>query len=990
MNDEIKVLEASLGNISSKLTYLEKSIKGLDTSSKEYKETLQRINQLEEEYADKEAYLAQIKAEVTVKTNEEVNAQKKLKQATKDTDTAQKSLKVQLKEIKGQLALMAQSGQQGTDAYIALAKRAGEIKIAMGDAGQAIGQFASETSTINNVMNVAQGATAAFGALSSSMQILGINSKSTQETLQQFAVITQLLTSLQVLQNTVMDKGSVIYRLAQSIVSKFTISKNANTAATVAQTAATEGLTVAEGHATVAAGALSTATALATGGISLLVAGIIYVITKVISWAKETNYLSKVMVGLKTQLEFLEPIIKGIATYIDICANGTKNLAKEWKFLGEIASAMIKTLSPVQNLYKSVKGLMDKLAETGSEVVEREEELKRKTEEWNAAIGEQRQQLSSSLTEVLAFSKTIKANGKATEENKKKADELNKKLGVQAFEFNKTKNSIDVNSKALKQGVNNLFAYAEAAAYTAMMQQKVNKLIALGASNIRFDKSGKLIYDSGKYLKEHQKQADEAAEGLESYSNKLVEVQKKIKTSTVETIASNKKETASTNKQTESVNKEAEAIKKLVEEKKKAIDASNKLNDANLRLIELTNEYYNLIGKKDLVKDTLQKEMDNLKSEEDLLTNARNDLMDKLGKLPKTNKEAVEEANKAIEELNSKIEDNLNKQRELGQKMLTESVRVEVDKEKTAADQKIEIKRREMEQRNLILKENFNRVAEIYKREYEEGKINFQEYEKLLEQEQSKLEYTLTNSELIFKEHQKLIIDDTIAYLKEKWPEMDLSEMETQSFNLGIEIKGDETERKEPEKPKDKDTTWDGLDSIQKAIMLTNQLTDSLGSVADAYENYINAQVKAGKMSEEQARKQFKLIKAIRIAETISNTASGIMGIWKNIWESYPAPIAPIIGGLQTGVLTATGLAQIASIKSSDISGGGSLGNSGSQTYIPQATPIIDENSDISRVAQYKDAYSTDNQQDTRVYVLESDISSTQQKVAVKEGRSHF
>ena len=131
----------------------------------------------------------------------------------------------------------------------------------------------------------------------------------------------------------------------------------------------------------------------------------------------------------------------------------------------------------------------------------------------------------------------------------------------------------------------------------------------------------------------------------------------------------------------------------------------------------------------------------------------------------------------------------------------------------------------------------------------------------------------------------------------------------------------------------------------------------------------------------------FERSKKMRIASATMSTLEGIIGAWTSAM-SLPAPFSYIIGGIQSAATAALGGVQIAAIKKEKFDGGGGGDISGAA-----ATPSI--NMSESMPVQYTRELLTDKETDnlnqpTRVYVLESDITESQNKVKVSESNASF
>lgn len=128
------------------------------------------------------------------------------------------------------------------------------------------------------------------------------------------------------------------------------------------------------------------------------------------------------------------------------------------------------------------------------------------------------------------------------------------------------------------------------------------------------------------------------------------------------------------------------------------------------------------------------------------------------------------------------------------------------------------------------------------------------------------------------------------------------------------------------------------LDSQIKSYQAYGASVSSImQSVATAWAQSIKSQVEAGKISEEEGEKQFRLVKALQYGQCLINTAAGAV-------SAFTDPANPTMVGkwLQFAAVTAAGVANALTIKNTTLgastSAGGSLGqaiNTTSSSYSP-------------------------------------------------------
>lgn len=120
-----------------------------------------------------------------------------------DYGQATKNLKQELREMQEEMADMIAKGIDKADPkFVALAQKAGQLKDAMGDARQEVDRFASDTKKLDDVINIAQSATAAFTLYKGAMSAFGIETEGAVEAIQKLQGAMAVLQSLKQLQES--------------------------------------------------------------------------------------------------------------------------------------------------------------------------------------------------------------------------------------------------------------------------------------------------------------------------------------------------------------------------------------------------------------------------------------------------------------------------------------------------------------------------------------------------------------------------------------------------------------------------------------------------------------------------------------------------------------------------------------------------------------------------------------------------------------------
>lgn len=158
---------------------------------------------------------------------------------------------------------------------------------------------------------------------------------------------------------------------------------------------------------------------------------------------------------------------------------------------------------------------------------------------------------------------------------------------------------------------------------------------------------------------------------------------------------------------------------------------------------------------------------------------------------------------------------------------------------------------------------------------------------------------------------------------------------------------------------------------------------DTLANVMDAV--YANMQANAeknGDISEAEARK----LKNIQIAQTWISTLSGAVQAFASAMQLGPIA-GPIVGGINAAAMIAMGIANTKQIQNTDFSGSV---NTGGMATTPQPSTYQNE-LPFSYTRQVTGAREYDElNRDTRVYVVESDITEAQNASKVRVAESTF
>ena len=171
--------------------------------------------------------------------------------------TKQKSLKGELREIKAELQRMELAGEAGSQRFIELSLRAGELEDQIGDTNAQIKILASDTATFDGLISGATGLVGAFTAAQGASALFGGENEELEKVLLKVNAAMAILQGLQAVAETLNKDSAFSVVFLRS-------AKVANTAATVADTAATAANTAVTAAAIIATEAQAAADAAET------------------------------------------------------------------------------------------------------------------------------------------------------------------------------------------------------------------------------------------------------------------------------------------------------------------------------------------------------------------------------------------------------------------------------------------------------------------------------------------------------------------------------------------------------------------------------------------------------------------------------------------------------------------------------------------------------------------------------------------------------
>ena len=205
-------------------------------------------------------------------------------------------------------------------------------------------------------------------------------------------------------------------------------------------------------------------------------------------------------------------------------------------------------------------------------------------------------------------------------------------------------------------------------------------------------------------------------------------------------------------------------------------------------------------------------------------------------------------------------------------------------------------------------------------------------------------------------------------------------EYEQEAADLEVEIETNALREKKRLREQDaKDAKEKAKQQMEVMQSVASATSGILGSIADMYES-----------DEKNSEKNANKIKGLRIAAATIDTISGAVGAFMQAAATIPPPMGAIIGGIQAAAVTAAGIAQIAKMKSTKVSGSAS----NSAPTAPAVTSAPVRTIDIQQVRSVTSASEEDrlNQMasDQRVFLVMSDLEVKQNQSRVQVAEASF
>ena len=163
--------------------------------------------------------------------DKETTSQKKNTDALKENTTKQVSLRGEIKQSREELARMMATGDLTTAQIYSMAKGAGNLKDAFGDASGAIQVLSSDTFALDATIQTVQSLTAGFQVFQGVQALVGDENKDLQQVLVKLNAIMAITSGLQQIQNALQKNSAQLLGLSVVAQKAYTIAVGESTGA---------------------------------------------------------------------------------------------------------------------------------------------------------------------------------------------------------------------------------------------------------------------------------------------------------------------------------------------------------------------------------------------------------------------------------------------------------------------------------------------------------------------------------------------------------------------------------------------------------------------------------------------------------------------------------------------------------------------------------------------------------------------------------------
>jgi hypothetical protein len=299
------------------------------------------------------------------------------------------------------------------------------------------------------------------------------------------------------------------------------------------------------------------------------------------------------------------------------------------------------------------------------------------------------------------------------------------------------------------------------------------------------------------------------------------------------------------------------------------------------------------------------------------------------------------------------------------------------------ADARIAEVRREIEETNKLYHEQAKERSEYWLNELQ---LQLKRAEEWAEEEKTVVRKQYANKLITEEEYLNQIyeIDRIFADKKVKiYEEAEKASIEYFEDGTAAFVEAEQKKQEALDETANKvdKVTWKSMEMGEKLNAAAGLAGTAFGQTAQLLNTLANTQDKT-------SQEGFDKYKKLAYGAAVMSMLQGIISSWTSAM-SLPAPISFITGGVMTAATAALGAIQIDQIKKQTFNGGGGSTSSATAS-VPQINTAALLSSPVNYTTEVQGAKAQEDMVDTRVYVVESDITNTVNKVKVAEDESTF
>jgi hypothetical protein len=272
---------------------------------------------------------------------------KAFNQGQGETEQKSQSLKARLRELKNELTLLEDQGQDNTQKFEELSIEAAKLEDQIGDTQKRIRGLASDTANIDAVIQGVQLLASGFQLGAGAVALFGDENEDLQKALVKLNAIMAITNGIQQIQNS-LQKENILILKAQAIGNSVLATSNEITAATFAAVGVSVEAT------SFAFKALRTA--IITTGIGALVVGIGFLVEKISDWTTASKKAEEAQKRLAEATKAVnEAIIEQNGIYVEAISNTKESLEKQLALLQANGGSQLAQLSLRQKIAEEDK-----------------------------------------------------------------------------------------------------------------------------------------------------------------------------------------------------------------------------------------------------------------------------------------------------------------------------------------------------------------------------------------------------------------------------------------------------------------------------------------------------------------------------------------------------------------------------------------------------------------------------------------------------------